>query len=315
MLHFGIQEIFWECLELPQGLETFPWGKVSGPQPTPFAIDSEDLSRSKLLRWSQVVEDYTKMQLSHPTEDKLAAIGGVAKLLAERMQDEYIAGLFRKNFEAQLCWQSKGKNSTAEEWRSPSWSWASANGPVQFQSELMNDPKTTNMVAIQDLKVELMDLENQYGAIRSASLVLTGRLIPVMFGMMDLLTRSWMGKHDSGSFVAKIPPRDSNIGVYVDDESWCRTRLFNTRDHIFDVDWYILPIIISFHQEQSRKTMAEAIASPFSFPNEGHIHCLLVEKTSPHTFVRRGCTDCRASSSRSVLQEWPEMDEEVITML
>jgi hypothetical protein len=145
-----------------------------------------------------------------------------------------------------------------------------------------------------------------------------------MFGMMDF-PETWIDPdweciptvdHPvDPSFVVKLPSQHGSIPVYVDDKHRCRTDLSNARRYFFDADWYILPLFISFFLGVSHISVAEVIASLLRFPLKGNTHCLLVEKTSPHTYVRRGCTDSQFSRSETILQEWAGMDEEMITML
>lgn len=105
--------------------------------------------------WLSLVEDYSKRKLTDP-QDKLTAIAGVARLLAQETGDQYLGGIWRLHLMEDLAWRVQ----THEEWtelvqldppveiartgaligsasrpaghRAPSWSWASVDAPVKF---------------------------------------------------------------------------------------------------------------------------------------------------------------------------------------
>jgi hypothetical protein len=77
------------------------------------------------------------------------AILGVARVLADRFHDDYVAGLWRSNLVGGLCWRVPEMRRTTQElipsgmyarrWEvsrrpveylAPSWSWASVDGEV-----------------------------------------------------------------------------------------------------------------------------------------------------------------------------------------
>jgi hypothetical protein len=84
------------------------------------------------LPWLEIVEQYTKRNISVPS-DKLVAISAVAQRLAtltEGTWGRYYAGIWEERFFEQLLWaMSTGEiaRRPAEE-RAPSWSWAAVDG-------------------------------------------------------------------------------------------------------------------------------------------------------------------------------------------
>ena len=88
--------------------------------------------------WKRVVEQYTKMDLTH-AQDRLVALSGIAQMLTREMhnkgiQDRCIAGLWLKGFASQLLWhvnEGQGKDPQPLKdvrpcsYRAPTWSWAS----------------------------------------------------------------------------------------------------------------------------------------------------------------------------------------------
>lgn len=106
--------------------------------------------------WLSVVENYSKRNLT-VDQDKLSAVAGVARVIAEETGDVYIAGLWGRHFMEDLYWrvyaqeenfeeddkgcdrrpikgQVVGTVSQPTEYRAPSWSWASIDAPVKFNA-------------------------------------------------------------------------------------------------------------------------------------------------------------------------------------
>jgi hypothetical protein len=104
--------------------------------------------------WLSTVENYSARNLT-VDQDKLSALAGVARVIAEETGDIYVAGLWGRHFMEDLYWHVdaqeedfvkddksgdrrpiKGKEmrtvSRPAEYRAPSWSWASIDAPVKF---------------------------------------------------------------------------------------------------------------------------------------------------------------------------------------
>lgn len=157
ILHFGSQQIFWECHEL-EACESYRCGIPRSPDPLSFIVRTapkrlnpsenrralEGVSRSMseinfdaLEYWDGTVDLYTRSSLIKK-EDKLIAISGVAKELRRILDDEYLAVLWKKQLSTQLLWfvsrpiiTDNGRPSTRPHtYRAPSWSWVSIDGCV-----------------------------------------------------------------------------------------------------------------------------------------------------------------------------------------
>lgn len=104
--------------------------------------------------WLSLVEDYSRRSLS-VAQDKLSAIAGVARVLAEETGDYYIAGVWASHLMEDIFWrvytheeemEDEGDNwrsrpvlgrrignaTRPSEYRAPSWSWASVEAPIKF---------------------------------------------------------------------------------------------------------------------------------------------------------------------------------------
>ena len=111
MLHFCRTGLFWECNTVRLASDKLPIDYVCQARGAnslpPFSISGKQGPRSSSdysVDWSEIVKGYSAMELSSPVEDKFVACGGVAKVMAELIDDEYVAGFFRRDLVANLSW-------------------------------------------------------------------------------------------------------------------------------------------------------------------------------------------------------------------
>lgn len=102
--------------------------------------------------WGKVVEAYSRRDLSW-MKDKLPALSGVAHAFSRILNKEnlaatrdsppvrYLAGLWDTDIHRQLCWRAgdSSEDGNAEQYRAPTWSWASFEGRVYTDLPNMND--------------------------------------------------------------------------------------------------------------------------------------------------------------------------------
>ncbi|TEY43180.1 hypothetical protein BOTCAL_0376g00120 [Botryotinia calthae] len=125
-IHFGDRGAFWECRSLIAS-EFFPAGF-----PCRFVHPLVCRTREFEGRWPQIVDLYSAANLTYG-KDKLPALSGIAKLESDHSGDQYLAGMWRRKIEEQLCWRLWGfKASGRPPWRAPSWSWASIDGRLSW---------------------------------------------------------------------------------------------------------------------------------------------------------------------------------------
>jgi hypothetical protein len=177
LLHFSATQVLWDCPTLsacevlyegiPQPLDTVP--AMERHWRERLLKTREDSSKSSFSKarsgsaddsledfWARSVLNYTRCSLRYHDQDRLLAIWGVAKLVrdglreeeqAQRedpafMEEEYAAGLWRKNLHNQLSWRvvNPGEASRPENLkRHPSWSWASTIAEIELQPELAGE--------------------------------------------------------------------------------------------------------------------------------------------------------------------------------
>lgn len=135
--------------------------------------------------WNDILKIYANCALTNPS-DKFVAISGVAKNFANTVGDEYLAGLWRGNFVNGLLWQVLDPDTAMrrgeeywpsvrpEQYRAPSWSWASVDGPTHgylFEFELSD-----HYAEVLDIVVQHKS-DNLTGELRHACLHVRGHLI------------------------------------------------------------------------------------------------------------------------------------------
>ena len=150
---------------------------------------------------------------------------------------------------------------------------------------------------------------SSYGPLRSASLVLTGRLVKVSrlpdskLPTIQLAPRSWIPVQlDSSEYFLKVHPDDTLSA------------------HLLSANMYILPICMAFFSPENLMQIEEAIAYPQEVQQYATIHGLLVEKVAPDEFVRRGCiSSCVVKDEclnyAAFLKMWTSTSDETITLL
>ena len=173
VLHFSFDQVLWECAEserakeFPHGipqhfidsgrrgfkwdLNTDPFQDATGSDNTGTDVASMDQERHAVLneKWAVVIDNYTRCELTKAS-DKLVAVSGVARVLANRFNDSYVAGLWQSNLVGGLCWRVPKMRRTTQDlipsglyarrWEisrrlidngAPSWSWASVDGEIE----------------------------------------------------------------------------------------------------------------------------------------------------------------------------------------
>jgi hypothetical protein len=100
--------------------------------------DGEDASvdAERYQIWRSLVENYTRRRLT-VASDRLPALSGIAQKFKDTWADEYYAGHWKRQFIPLLSWrrsnmEGQGYNPPLSEYRAPSWSWASIDGPIEF---------------------------------------------------------------------------------------------------------------------------------------------------------------------------------------
>ncbi|CAM1507251.1 Fc.00g068920.m01.CDS01 [Cosmosporella sp. VM-42] len=179
-LHFQQDRISWECKESPALTEYLSDSIASHERggfdclfQTQYNIVGPRLD---LHGFYEYISEYTDGDLSHPNEDKLIAFAAIAKRFSGYLGEDYCAGIFRSTLPLGLLWDPEfGSCKRATVYRAPSWSWASVDGRIHRRA--VSEGETTVLSTLEDVVVDLVDPQNQYGQVKSASLSLTAPLV------------------------------------------------------------------------------------------------------------------------------------------
>jgi hypothetical protein len=153
VLHFGPEELSWECFELGDCQCTENDWSASQVHINETRLNIARCAYPKMYYnesmwrilspewlsdvWRRLVEDYSALELTHE-KDIFLAISGLARQFYAINDSVYLAGLWRHSFVKYLLWHLDTDHETESgwlkrpSWRAPSWSWASVNGPVEF---------------------------------------------------------------------------------------------------------------------------------------------------------------------------------------
>ena len=142
ILHFGPTQLAWECQEtsalesfkneIPPGITHTSKSQIDAGAMAPQVSGStlETFRKS----WGDLVAQYSRCGLTK-SEDKLIAFSGVAQMIEEARNDQYIAGLWKSTLVTDLAWRRLSNGAplcTGHSPRAPSWSWMSVDGEVHL---------------------------------------------------------------------------------------------------------------------------------------------------------------------------------------
>ena len=188
ILHITSEQMVWECrsCHIAEAAPSLPQNGAPWLGNLVKTLRGVILSQSALMDyWPRLVEEYTQRKLTLG-KDKLPALSGLARYIATRTQDstseDYIAGMWSESLKTDLLWESSWDDPDhfprrPSEWRAPTWSWASIDGPVVYSKAatiLQNDEDfEPTYGGVGDPQVRLHG-RDPYGRITAASLLLNG---------------------------------------------------------------------------------------------------------------------------------------------
>ncbi|KAH8778547.1 heterokaryon incompatibility protein-domain-containing protein, partial [Diaporthe sp. PMI_573] len=142
-VHFGDQEVFFECLEMRASEymgsdQDYEWSPLSSDAFFKEHLPIRDVIKGGLYKpWHNLLKQYTTLQLTK-SDDRLVALSGVAQYFKKLFSpdDYYIAGLWRSRLPTEMFWQLT-RESPREDWekrkkthRYLTFSWLSVKGSV-----------------------------------------------------------------------------------------------------------------------------------------------------------------------------------------
>ncbi|KAI0630026.1 heterokaryon incompatibility protein-domain-containing protein [Trametes polyzona] len=127
--------------------------------------------------WWGVVRQYSRRTLSDPA-DKLVACAGLADEYQAVLGSEYLGGLWHDSLLCDLLWKIPwgASGSRPEQYRAPSWSWASLDGPIYWNNDLRKHGR--EVATVVECTVTVEDEREPLGRVTDGRLVLRAPLIP-----------------------------------------------------------------------------------------------------------------------------------------
>lgn len=150
-------EVIWQCQSTPMKridtthvsyedsnpkFSTSPFRRLPADVFSPIqpSDETQDLSAdvSRYATWRSLVEMYSGRKLTVP-EDRFPALAGIVSKFEKAWSDEYCAGIWKHQFIPSMTWRrtkrfSREYHPQLKAYRAPTWSWASIDGPVEFDS-------------------------------------------------------------------------------------------------------------------------------------------------------------------------------------
>ncbi|OPB40553.1 heterocompatibility domain protein [Trichoderma guizhouense] len=201
ILHFGPQELSWECLQdsACQCIGHYASSATVDPVDmvhtmaalrmlNPKAVFNQNYwqklyGTQKVKAWHMIVEDYTRLHLTFES-DLFPAISGIAKRFQSSLGSEYVAGMWTKSLIDDLAWHKESTagdstkqiewNQRPKAWRAPTWSWGAVRGPVEF---LDIGTGTSALCEVEEVKCSTYQ-SDPTGELQDGHLLLRGYLIP-----------------------------------------------------------------------------------------------------------------------------------------
>ena len=268
ILHFGAQQLFWECHEM-EACESFPDGLPESPDPLTFIVRTglkrirppakhavhdkkgnmpPDFRLDGHAYWDGIVDVYTRSSLTRQ-EDKLIALSGIAQVMSELLNDKYLAGLWKNHLSYQLLWSvtrpltaNDGNTSfRPAKYRAPSWSWASIAGHV-VPGNISPGNEWNTLPSHLKAHIEPVSTEDPTGQIAAAQLNVRGLLRPATWRCL------WHGRiyqllFDDGHIVPEYStfwPDDVSSSGSLPTQVYCFPLLSTYWDKTRTVDGLVL---------------------------------------------------------------------------
>jgi hypothetical protein len=207
VVHFADDMLYWECLE-SNACEIEDAIPISEDRPAESGVDnpfdpaqrhglrhkSPSLSRSFNARqeWCEIVERYTQGSLKR-SKDKLPALQGIAKRAQIERQCAYYAGLWEESMCLDLAWYLYKRNTVHIEYRAPSWSWASSEGPVCYDFRV-GIQSEASVISVSTVPVGT----DPMGEVIAGTLVIRGLCLPALCKLDAGRRRHWESLHMIG---------------------------------------------------------------------------------------------------------------------
>lgn len=182
ILHFTRSQMYWQCLN---GV-FFEDGSTSPLSDSILTLLRNCGRKEASHIWWNTVQNYKDLQFSK-LEDCLPSLAGIARIVSENLQTDYLAGIWACHLPWSLLWHTLDapRQTTfaldACGGRLPSWSWAKASGRVRQPYEMSQiDWSTCSenvFVTVESISAQAETEGDLFlGCLTKASIVLSGLL-------------------------------------------------------------------------------------------------------------------------------------------
>ncbi|KAH7081296.1 heterokaryon incompatibility protein-domain-containing protein [Paraphoma chrysanthemicola] len=263
MLIFGISRVYFACAARTVIEESFNNYHETGPLRGFFFTENSRLINQdggKFVKdgwynmWIDLIEKYAGRKLTNP-QDKLPAISGMAKIIADSVGDTYLAGLWEGDLVRGLLWnvttpryrglpallmQLKLTTTESASYVAPTWSWASRDTAVSYFRLYTTDvcdyrPECSSVCA--KTKQECA-AQNIYGQIEDGQLAIKGKIALPTSDLMGM----YLDQEDDGLWRVRFAKK----GVATVDLDWRGSRAKGKLEH-----WIQLLLIASRLRDSS----------------------------------------------------------------
>ncbi|KAL9064106.1 MAG: hypothetical protein Q9157_007954 [Trypethelium eluteriae] len=151
-IHFMPEEMIWECseatccecdgIELDAFRQQVPTLGSSSLETTANPLSAyktlfrrQSVAREHLTNlWQHTVVAYSWRDLTYES-DRLPALSGMVSLFQNAKMGSYLGGLWLENLPLYLHWRTERINRVIKRVSEPSWSWASIDGPISWETD------------------------------------------------------------------------------------------------------------------------------------------------------------------------------------
>ncbi|KAI5919262.1 heterokaryon incompatibility protein-domain-containing protein [Camillea tinctor] len=218
-LHFGNDQMFFECawgFRCEDGYTEPTNSQQATSIPETLSQDEQPTNRGDIAGrqfsgykgWATLINIYGRRHLTK-SSDKLPAFSGLAQRYEGLLQDVYVAGLWKSRLVDDLHWSAEEWCVPAD-WRAPSWSWMSIDGPVHMPDMQAKEVGQQQCAAVLDYRLQHKD-QNEYGE-------LTGGWLKLEAPVAEVVDDEIFG----------FRPGQGGLSVYVEipEELFDRLRIF-----------------------------------------------------------------------------------------
>ncbi|EQB45372.1 hypothetical protein CGLO_15766 [Colletotrichum gloeosporioides Cg-14] len=142
-----------------------------------------------------VVTPYSGRKLTFQA-DKLVALSAISRVFQERVDDEFLAGLWRRELVHDLSWNRSRLEESGGCLGAPSWSWASVDGAVSWwKSSFVESLRHTEPCRVVEAECTPASEINRFGFVEKGHVILEGLLIKATAKFLQNPPLSHAGRH------------------------------------------------------------------------------------------------------------------------